>query len=69
MTKGPVKRNARLSVRVPEAMLERLKIVAMADGRSLADWSYRAVLEALVRAESKLARAESKLVRQAKHEE
>jgi predicted DNA binding CopG/RHH family protein len=60
VTKGPIKRDARLSVRVPEAMLDRLKIVAMADGRSLADWSYRAVLEALVRAETKLARQAKK---------
>ena len=56
MTKGPVKRDARLSVRVPGNMLARLKVVAMADGRSLADWAYRAVLAELVRAEAKLAR-------------
>jgi plasmid stability protein len=54
--KGPVKRDARLSVRVPQDVLTRLRVVAVADGRSLADWSYRAVLEALVRAETKLAR-------------
>jgi hypothetical protein len=56
VTKGPVKRDARLSVRVPGNMLARLKVVAMADGRSLADWAYRAVLAELVRAEAKLAR-------------
>jgi predicted HicB family RNase H-like nuclease len=58
--KGPLKRDKRLSVRVPEEMLKRLRVVAMADGRSLADWSFRAVERELVRAEARLARQRSK---------
>jgi predicted HicB family RNase H-like nuclease len=54
--KGPVKRDKRLSVRVPEDILKRLRVVAMADGRSLADWAFRAVERELVRAESRLTR-------------
>ena len=58
--KGPLKRDKRLSVRVPEEMLKRVRVVAMADGRSLADWSYRAVERELLRAEARLARQRSK---------
>ena len=58
--KGPVKRDKRLSVRVPEDVLKRLRVVAIADGRSLADWAYRAVERELVRAEARLARQASK---------
>jgi len=56
VTKGPLKRDRRLSVRVPEETLERLRVVAVADGRSVADWTLRAVERELVRAEAKLAR-------------
>lgn len=58
--KGPVKRDKRLSVRVPEDVLKRLRVVAMADGRSLADWAFRAVERELERAEARLARQRPK---------
>ena len=53
---GSVKRAARLSVRIPADILERLRIVAKIEGRSVADWAFRAIEAALVRAEAQLAR-------------
>lgn len=54
--KGPVKRAARLSVRIPDDVLDRLRVVAKIEGRSAADWAFRAIEAALVRAEAQLAR-------------
>ena len=53
---GSVKRDARISVRLPEEILKRLRIVAKLEGRSMADWAFRAIEAALVRAEARLAR-------------
>jgi predicted DNA-binding protein len=58
---GPIKRDARLSVRLPEEILKRLRIVAKLEGRSMADWAFRAIEAALVRAEARLARRRNKL--------
>lgn len=57
---GPVKRAARLSVRLPSEVLNRLRIVAKLEGRSMADWAFRAIEAALVRAEARLARRSNK---------
>ena len=57
--KGPLKRDKRLTVRVPEAVLERLRIVAEADGRSISDWALRAIEQEIDRAEAKLAKRRS----------
>ena len=57
---GSVKRGARLSVRLPEEILDRLRIVAKLEGRSMADWAFRAIEAALVRAEARLARRRNK---------
>jgi len=54
--KGPTKRDERISIRLPGDVLERLRIVATSDGRSVADWSYRVIEQAIARAEAKLAR-------------
>jgi len=54
--KGPVKRAARLSVRLPDDVLDRLRVVAKVEGRSAADWAFRAIETALVRTEAQLAR-------------
>jgi hypothetical protein len=56
LVKGTVKRAARLSVRLPDDVLDRLRIVAKIEGRSAADWAYRAIEAALLRAETQLAR-------------
>jgi len=53
---GTVKRAARLSVRLPDEVLARLRIVAKLEGRSMADWAFRAIEAALVRAETRLSR-------------
>ena len=45
--KGPLKRDQRLTVRLPAAALERLRIVALADGRSISDWALRAIERAI----------------------
>jgi predicted DNA-binding protein len=58
--KGPVKRGARLSVRLPDDVLDRLRVVAKTEGRSAADWAFRAIEAALVRAETQLARRRTK---------
>jgi len=55
--KGPTKRDERISIRLPGDVLERLRIVAASDGRSVADWSYRMIEQAIARAEAKLARS------------
>jgi predicted DNA-binding protein len=57
---GSVKRAARLSVRLPDEVLERLRRVAKLEGRSMADWAFRAIEAAIVRAEARLARRSSK---------
>ena len=41
--KGPLKRDKRLTVRVPEAVLGRLRIVALANGPSISDRALRAI--------------------------
>ena len=56
IVKGPLKRDKRLTVRVPEAVLERLRIVALADGRSIADWALRAIEREIELAEAQLAK-------------
>lgn len=58
---GSVKRDARISVRLPGEILARLRIVAKLEGRSMADWAFRAIEAALVRAEARLARRRNKL--------
>jgi predicted DNA-binding protein len=58
---GSVKRGARISVRLPAEVLERLRVVAKLEGRSMADWAFRAIEAALVRAEARLARRRNKL--------
>jgi predicted DNA-binding protein len=60
---GPVKRGARLSVRLPVEVLARLRVVSKLEGRSMADWAFRATEAALVRAEARLARRRNKLDR------
>ena len=54
--KGPLKRDKRLTVRVPEAVLDRLRIVAQADGRSISDWALRAIEREIDVAEVQLAK-------------
>jgi len=58
---GSVKRDARISVRLPGEILARLRIVAKLEGRSMADWAFRAIEAALTRAEARLARRRNKL--------
>jgi hypothetical protein len=60
MTKGPEKRDRKLSLRLPSATLERLRIVAKLDQRAMSDWALLAVEEAITRAEAKHARARNK---------
>ena len=55
IVKGPLKRDKRLTVRVPEAVLERLRIVALADGRSISDWALRAIEREIDLAEAQVA--------------
>ncbi len=38
MPKGPEKRNARVTVRMPEELLAKIQAAAEADRRSVADW-------------------------------
>ncbi|MBK7537129.1 MAG: Arc family DNA-binding protein [Myxococcales bacterium] len=38
MAKGPEKRNARITVRMPEELLAKIQEAAEADRRSVADW-------------------------------
>lgn len=52
--KGSMKRDKRLTVRLPETLLARLQAVAVADGRSVSDWALRAVEAAVDRAEARL---------------
>ena len=52
IVKGPLKRDKRLTVRVPETVLERLRIVALADGRSISDWALRAIEREIDHAEA-----------------
>jgi Arc-like DNA binding domain len=54
--KGPLKRDKRLTVRIPEAVLDRLRVVALADGRSISDWALRAIEREISLAEVKLAK-------------
>jgi predicted HicB family RNase H-like nuclease len=49
--KGPEPRDKRLTVRIPAALLARLRVVALADGRSLADWALRAIEQEIELAE------------------
>jgi len=60
MTKGPEKRDRKLSIRLSSATLERLRVVAKLDHRAMSDWALLAVEEAIARAESKHARARNK---------
>jgi predicted DNA-binding protein len=56
LVKGPTKRDERISIRLPGDVHSRLKSIASADGRSVADWSYRAIERELLRAERHLAK-------------
>ena len=38
MPKGPEKRNARVTVRMPEELLAKIQAAAESDRRSVADW-------------------------------
>jgi len=60
MTKGPEKRDRKLSLRLSSSTLERLRKVAMLDKRAMSDWALVAVEEAIERAEAKHARAKAK---------
>jgi predicted HicB family RNase H-like nuclease len=60
MTKGPEKRDRKLSLRLSSTTLERLRTVAKVDKRSMSDWALLAVEEAIDRAEAKRARAKAK---------
>lgn len=61
MTKGPEKRDRKLSIRLSSATLERLRLVAKLDHRAMSDWALLAVEEAIARAEAKHARARNKI--------
>jgi predicted HicB family RNase H-like nuclease len=56
VVKGPTKRDKRLIVRLPDAVLDRLRVVAQADGRSISDWALRALERELELAEAQLSR-------------
>jgi predicted transcriptional regulator len=61
MTKGPEKRDRKLSIRLSSATLERLRVVAKLDHRAMSDWALLAVEEAIARAEARHARTRSKV--------
>ena len=56
MTKGPEKRDRKLSLRLSSSTLERLRAVAKLDHRAMSDWALLAVEEAITRAEARRAR-------------
>jgi len=60
MTKGPEKRDRKLSLRLSSSTLERLRAVAKHDQRSMSDWALLAVEEAITRAEARQARNKGK---------
>jgi hypothetical protein len=60
MTKGPEKRDRKLSLRLSSSTLERLRAVAMLDQRAMSDWALLAVEEAIARAEARQARSKRK---------
>ena len=60
MTKGPEKRDRKLSLRLSSSTLERLRAVAKHDSRAMSDWALLAVEEALTRAEARQARSRGK---------
>jgi uncharacterized protein (DUF1778 family) len=60
MTKGPEKRDRKLSLRLSSSTLERLRAVAQHDHRSMSDWALLAVEEAIARAETRQARSKGK---------
>ena len=57
MTKGPEKRDKKLSLRLSSSTLERLREVAKADNRAMSDWALLAVEEAITRAEARHAKS------------
>jgi hypothetical protein len=60
MTKGPEKRDRKLSLRLSSSTLERLRAVAKLDQRAMSDWALLAVEEAITRAEARSARSKGK---------
>jgi predicted transcriptional regulator len=60
MTKGPEKRDRKLSIRLSSNTLERLRKVAMVDKRAMSDWVLVAVEDAIERTEARHARTKSK---------
>lgn len=60
MTKGPEKRDRKLSLRLSSSTLERLRKVAILDKRAMSDWALVAVEEAIERAEARHARARTR---------
>ncbi len=60
MTKGPEKRDRKLSLRLSSSTLERLRKVAILDKRAMSDWALVAVEEAIERAEARHTRAKTK---------
>ena len=60
MTKGPEKRDRKLSIRLSSSTLERLRKVAMLDKRAMSDWALVAVEDAIERAEARHSRAKGK---------
>jgi predicted DNA-binding protein len=60
MTKGPEKRDRKLSLRLSSSTLERLRAVSKHDHRSMSDWALLAVEEAIARAEVRQARNKGK---------
>jgi hypothetical protein len=60
MTKGPEKRDRKLSIRLSSSTLERLRKLAMLDKRAMSDWALVAVEDAIERAEVRHSRAKGK---------
>jgi predicted DNA-binding protein len=60
MTKGPEKRDKKLSLRLSSSTLERLRAVAKVDQRAMSDWALLAVEEAITRAEARHAKTKTK---------
>jgi len=60
MTKGPEKRDKKLSLRLSSSTLERLRAVAKGDQRAMSDWALLAVEEAIARAEARHAKSKTR---------
>lgn len=56
MAKGPEKRNARITVRMPEELLAKIQAAAESDRRSVADWIVLQLEAALAKKTGKTAK-------------